>query len=38
MKRDSEEEVYQLVGTVQANPLEQKISDEITIRESNFTC
>ena len=24
----SEEEVYQLVGTVQANPLEQKISDE----------
>ena len=23
-----EEEVYQLVGTVQANPLEQKISDE----------
>ena len=24
----SEEEVYQLVGTIQANPLEQKISDE----------
>ena len=24
----SDEEVYQLVGTVQANPLEQKISDE----------
>ncbi len=25
---DAEEETYQLVGTVQANPLEQKISDE----------
>lgn len=28
MKRVLKEEVYQLVGTVQANPLEQKISDE----------
>lgn len=27
-EEDSGEEVYQLVGTIQANPLEQKISDE----------
>lgn len=27
-EEDSEEETYELVGTIQANPLEQKISDE----------